>query len=426
MNIKVAYGKTGLIVDVPEKNLAAVLRMTEKPVLPDPMQATRDKLKHPTGTPPLLELARGKKSACVAVSDITRPVPNAVIVPPVMETLEAAGIPRENITILVATGIHRPNEGRELDVILGPDLPKKYRVVNHMPRDLDSHEYLGETPYYKAPIWVDKTFLAADLRIATGLIEPHLMAGYSGGRKTIVPGISAFETLKVLHGAVSMAHPRNTEGNLADNTFHEEALYVARLVRTDFIVNVTMNEKRGITGVFAGDLNEAHLEGVRFMSTQCRDTVPEPVDAVITTSAGYPLDLTFYQVIKGMTAAMNIVKPGGVIIIAARLEEGIGSPEFTTLILETASPGQFEENIRKPGYLVLDQWQLQKLCQVLHQNEVWLYTEGLDHDTQRELFVHPLDSVEEGIRMVLDRFGPDAKIAVVPEGPYVLAQCGCA
>jgi lactate racemase len=424
MNIELAYGKTGLDVVIPDENLAGVLRMTETPVLPDPVRTTREKIAAPTGTPSLAELAKGKKSACVVVSDITRPVPNSVIVPPIMETLEAAGIPRENITILIATGIHRPNEGDELITILGEDLPKKYRVVNHMPRDVDSHEYLGETPIYKAPIWVDKTFLAADLRIATGLIEPHLMAGYSGGRKAVVPGCSAFETLKVLHGAPCMAHENNTEGVIEGNTFHSEALHIARLARTDFIVNVTLNETRGITGVFAGDLDEAHMEGIRFMSTQCRGTVPEKVDAVITSSAGFPLDLTFYQIVKGMTAVQNIVKKGGVIIIVARIAEGIGSPEFTDLIIETSSPGEFENNIGKPDYnLVLDQWQLQKLCQVLRNNEVWLYTEGLDKDTQEQLFVKPLDSVEQGIELLKERFGANARIAVVPDGPYVMAQC---
>ncbi len=288
-----------------------------------------------------------------------------------------------------------------------------------MPRDPDSHEYLGETPVYKAPIYIDKTFLTADLRIITGLIEPHLMAGYSGGRKAIVPGISAFETLKVLHGAECIADERNIEGVIEGNLFHEEALYVARLARVDFIVNVTLNERREITGIFAGELNEAHIEGVKFMSTQCKDTVDEPVDAVITTSAGYPLDLTFYQAIKGMTSAQRILKEGGVLIIAAKIAEGIGSTEFTKLILETESVVEFLENIKKPGYMVLDQWQLQKFCQVLEKHEVWMYSDGLDGNTLKKLFVTPLESVEDGIEKVKARFGEDARIAVIPEGPYV-------
>ncbi|MFC1528741.1 nickel-dependent lactate racemase [Candidatus Latescibacterota bacterium] len=421
MKIDIAYGREGVSIDIPERNLVKILRMTDKPVIPDPQEETLKKLSSPSGTPPLADLARGKSSACIVVSDITRPVPNSTIVPPIIQVLEDAGISSENITILVATGIHRPNEGEELITVLGDELPKKYRVVNHMSRDLDTHEYLGETPQYKAPIYMDKTFLAADLRIATGLIEPHLMAGYSGGRKTILPGISAFETLKVLHGAESMAYEKNVEGIIEGNLFHQEALYVAQLARVDFIVNVTLNERREITGIFAGELNEAHREGVRFMDTQCRDTVDEPVDAVITTSAGYPLDLTFYQAIKGMTAAQGILKKDGILIIAAKIEEGIGSPEFTKLILETESVDEFLENIKKPGYLVLDQWQFQKFCYVLKDHEVWLYSDGIDHETQKKLFVTPLESVEEGIEKVKARLGENATIAVIPEGPYVYA-----
>ena len=192
-------------------------------------------------------------------------------------------------------------------------------------------------------------------------------------------------------------------------------------MRVDFIVNVTLNERREITGIFAGDLNEAHMKGVEFMKTQCRDTVDEPVDAVITTSAGYPLDLTFYQAIKGMTAAQGILKKGGILIIAAKIEEGIGSPEFTKLILETESVEEFLENIKKPDSLVLDQWQFQKFCNVLENHEVWLYSDGIDRETQEKLFVTPLESIEDGIEKVKARIGENAAIAVIPEGPYVYA-----
>jgi len=422
MKLEIAYGGDGLAVDVPDRNLVKVMRMQEKPAIADPAAETRKKLREPTGSPPLAELVKGKSTACVVVSDITRPVPNAVILPPILETLEENGIHRSAITILNSTGIHRPNEGDELVQLLGPDIPKKYRVVNHMGRDSDSHDYLGETPVYKAPIHVDRRYLKADLRIVTGLIEPHLMAGFSGGRKAVMPGICAFETVSVLHGFAPMEHERAVEGVIDGNPVHEEIMYVAKKARVDFMVNVTLNERRGITGVFAGGLEDAHAEGVAFMRTQCRDTVPEPVDAVITSAAGYPLDLTFYQVIKGMTAAQWVLGDGGVLIIAGRMAEGIGSPEFTKLVLDTDDWRDFIANAQKPGDLVLDQWQFQKFCQVLRKHEVWLYSEGVDRKTQEKLFVTPLDSVEQGIERVLGRFGPDARIAVIPEGPYVLAQ----
>ncbi len=421
MNIEIAYGKEGLAIDVPNKNLVKILRMNEKPVVADPAGEVMVKLGHPIGTPPLAELAKGRKTVCIVVSDITRPVPNAVILPPMLEVLERAGVPREGITILNATGLHRPNEGDELVALLGPDIPKRYRIVNHMGRDLASHEYLGETPIYKAPIHVDKTFVNADLHIATGLIEPHFMAGYSGGRKAIFPGICAFESVKVLHGPAPMSHERAVECNLDGNPVHAEALHVAKAARVDFILNVTLNERRQITGVFAGGLEEAHREGVAFMARQCRSEVDAPVDAVITSAAGFPLDLTFYQTVKGMTAAAGILRKDGVVVIASKCGEGIGSPEFTKLILGSDSIERFLEDIRKPGVYTLDQWQLQKLASVVTGHEVWLYSDGIPKDTQKNLFVTPLGSMEEVVPRILERFGPNARIAVIPEGPYVYA-----
>lgn len=424
MKIELAYGREGLTVDIPDKNIVKILRMRDLPALPDPLEETRRKIESPTGSASLAEIAAGKKSACIVISDITRPVPNRIILPPILETLENAGIPRDAITILNGTGIHRPNEGAELVELLGPDIPKKYRIVNHMGRDLASHVNMGETPVFKAPVYIDKRYTEAELRIVTGLIEPHLMAGFSGGRKAIMPGICAFETVKVLHGYEAMSNERAIEGVIDGNPVHEEILYVAKLARVDFMVNVTLNEKRAITGVFAGGLEAAHDEGVAFMRTQCGDMVDEPVDAVVTTSAGYPLDLTFYQTVKGMTAAQWVLKDGGVMIIASKLAEGIGSPEFTRLMLETETVEGFVESIKDPSRLVLDQWQFQKFCQVLAGKEVWLYSDGIDKATQAKLFVTPLESVEAGIARILERFGDNARIAVIPEGPYVLAQCG--
>ncbi len=423
MKIELAYGKEGMSFDIPDENCVKVLRMRETEALADPVSVTKEKLLAPTGSKPLKEIAAGKKSACVVISDITRPVPNTVILPPILETLEEAGIPREAITILNGTGIHRPNEGDELVELVGPDIPEKYRVLNHMGRDPETHVNLGETPVFKAPINVDSRYMEADLKIVTGLIEPHLMAGFSGGRKAIMPGICAFETVSVLHGFEAMGHPASVEGAIEGNPVHEEILYVAKLAGVDFMVNVTLNEKRGVTGVFAGDLEAAHEEGVAFMRGQCGDNVDEPVDAVITSAAGYPLDLTFYQVVKGMTAAQWVLKEGGVMIIAAKMAEGIGSPEFTRLMLETDTIDDFLGAAADPANLVLDQWQFQKFTQVLKKHEVWLCSDGVDKDAQENLFVTPLDSIEDGIRKIRTRFGESAKIAVIPEGPYVLAGC---
>ena len=426
MKLDIAYGKEELTVDVPDRNLAGVLRMQDKPVIQNPMQRLHELLDAPTGTPPLAELAKGKSSACIVISDITRPVPNEIILTPMLEVIEKAGISRDAITILNATGMHRPNEGDELVSLVGKRIADTYRIVNHKGREESTHRYLGDTPHYHAPMHVDTRYLEADLRIVTGLIEPHLMAGFSGGRKAIMPGICGFETLKVLHGAQAMSHPKTVEGVIDDNPFHADILHVARTARVDFMVNVTLNERREITGIFAGELEEAHREGVSFMETQCIGVIDEPVDAVITSSAGYPLDLTFYQAIKGITAAVPVVKENGVIIIAAKLGEGVGSPEFTKLVTETESVDHFLSDIRQPGYLVFDQWQFQKFCMVRRDRDIWLYSDGIDKETQNRLFVRPIDSLQNAVDAVLEKFGGDARIAVIPEGPYVLARTAAA
>ena len=425
MKIELAYGAEGLEIDMPDANLAGILRMNDMPVIDDPHAEIAKKLASPTGSLPLAEIAAGRKSACIVISDITRPVPNSIILPSVLEVLERAGIPREGITILIGTGLHRPNEGAELEQLLGPDIPKRYRIVNHFGKDGELQRYLGETPIYHAPIYVDNTYLNADLKIATGLIEPHFMAGYSGGRKAIMPGICGAETIKVLHGPDAIANGKSAEGRVDGNPLHDEMLYVAKQAGVDFIVNVTLNEERAITGVFAGDLDAAHREGVRFMERQCVSMLEQPVDAVITTGAGYPLDLTFYQSVKALTAAMPILREGGVIILAAKCSEGIGSRDFTRLILEAPTMERFLADIRRPDYYVLDQWQLQKMAMVRDRFDVWFYSDSIDRETQRNLFVTPLASVEDGIARVRERFGENARIAVIPEGPYVAGRlCG--
>ncbi|MCE5268741.1 MAG: nickel-dependent lactate racemase, partial [Planctomycetaceae bacterium] len=330
MRIRLDYGRTGLEVDLPDRNLVGVLRCPESKPLADPAAAVRQALQQPTGAPSLAELARGRRNACIVVSDVTRPVPNRVLLPPILDTLEAAGIPRSNITILVATGLHRPNLGDELVEMLGPDIPKNYRIENHDGRRLDKHTFLGNTAN-GTPVWVDSHYATADLKILTGLIEPHYMAGFSGGRKAICPGISAFETVGAWHGPAFLEHPNARNGCIHGNPVHEESTAIARMAGCDFIVNVVINAQRQILNVVAGDMEAAFLEGVAFARRHVTATLPEPVDIVVTTSAGYPLDATFYQSVKGMVGALGVVKQGGTIVLAASLSEGIGGPEFQRL-----------------------------------------------------------------------------------------------
>jgi lactate racemase len=421
MRFKLEYGRTGLDVELPAERIVRTLKYKDAQPLPDPAGSLAEMLAHPIASPPLAEIARGKKTACIAICDITRPVPNELILKPVLRTLEEAGIARQDITILVATGLHRPNLGDELVEMVGREIVENYRIENHYGQELSQHTYLGQSPR-GVPIWIDTRFVQADLKITTGLIEPHLMAGFSGGRKLICPGIAALETIKVWHGPEFLEHPSADCGILDGNPVHEENTWIARRTGCDFIVNVVIDSERRPLKWVAGDMEAAFLEGVKFVKEVVRDTVAEPVDIVVTSCAGYPLDTTFYQSVKGMTGALPIVKQGGTIIIAASLSEGIGSPQFEQLFREHANLELFVERILGKDYFMMDQWQLEELAKVRRKAKVKMVSGGIAPEVLAGLFVEPATSVEAAVAASLAEYGPGAKIAVIPKGPYVLAQ----
>jgi nickel-dependent lactate racemase len=419
MNVTLDYGRTGLDVTLPDDRLIAPpLAIRDAPPLLDPERALEESLRNPTGTRPLAELARGKRSACVVVCDITRPVPNKLILPPVLRTIEAAGVPRDAITILVATGLHRPNEGAELIELVGAEVARTYRCENHFGKDRDSHEYLGTTPA-GVPAWIDRRYLRAELKITTGLIEPHLMAGYSGGRKVICPGIAGLETVKVWHGPRFLEHPRADCGIVEGNPVHDENTRIAKMAGCDFIVNVCIDGKRRVTWLGAGDMIAAWEKGVQFCRDAVKAGVPQLCDVVVTSCAGYPLDTTWYQAVKGLTGAMPIVKPGGTIVMAASLTEGLGSPEFQRQLDEYEARGCYDVP-SESDTCEMDEWQLVMMKKVVSRCRVKVVTGGLPADVLRRCRVEPAASVEQAVSESLAEYGPAARLAVIPKGPYVL------
>ena len=417
MKIKLAYGTKGLEVQVPDRQVVKVLTMRNVPPMTDIYIEITKTLLQPIGlNQTLFDMAKGRSSACILVCDITRPVPNKIILPPVLKTLHAAGLRHDQITLLVATGIHRPNLNDELVELLGPDIAGHYRIENHYAHDHSSHQHLGRTTR-GTEVWLDRRYLAADLKIATGFIEPHLMAGYSGGRKLIVPGIASIETMRTMHGAALLSHPESREGVIEGNPFHEEALEIACMAGVDFIVNVALDEEKRIVRVFSGELEQAHREGVRFVREIVQDTVPAPVDVVITTAGGYPLDKTWYQAIKGLTAAMPVVKPGGTIIIAAECSEGIGGEDFTRLVQEKADLQLFMQEILADKYFITDQWMLQEYAKVAGTCRVIVVSGGLSAAQKKSSHLSWSGTVESA----LQKLPGNARIAVIPKGPYILA-----
>ena len=421
MNIHLPYGRRGLDVQIPDDVDAEVLRLNPLPALGDTDRVLDDSYRAPIDTPSLDKIALGRESACIVICDVTRPVPNQAILRPMLKCLEDSGMARDKITVLIATGLHRPNEGAELEEMIGAFVKENYRVVNHVARDSSTQSALGEIQFEggSADVAINSHYTRADLKIATGLIEPHFMAGYSGGRKLICPGIASAETITQFHSSRMIGHDQSYAGNLRGNPIHAMSRAVAGHVGIDFICNVTLSESREITGVFSGDLDAAHNAGIEHVDKQSKVRCRQ-ADIVITTSAGYPLDTTFYQTIKGMVGALPAVKSGGTIIIASQMSEGVGSEEFVAMCRSLSTRDEFIERIFNDD-VVYDQWQLQKMMQVLQKCDVMIVTGGerVSHDFLRNALLTPMPTVEDALAAALQTYGARATVNIIPEGPYV-------
>lgn len=419
-DVTFAFGKTGLSVSVPPGHTYEVVESRSAPALDNVDSALELALDRPIAGPSLRDLAEGKRTAAIAVCDITRPAPNRVTLPPILRRLHEAGITKQNVTILIATGLHRGATEAEINSILGPEIASKYRVLNHDARSLDDHRFLGKTAN-GTPVYIDERFMAADLHITLGFIEQHLMLGFSGGRKLVAPGVAAQETIKIIHSPKFMRDPLATEGSIIENPLHAELLEMASMARHDFLLDVTLTREREISGIFAGEPVKAHAAGVDFLRTTSLQKVSGLADVVITSAAGHPLDLTFYQTIKGITAAEHIAKPGGRILVMGECAEGIGSPEFAQKLKDYSGPQSYLDEIRDTE-VVVDQWQLEKLALTQLKNQLFFYAPGVTNSQIGCLADRNYPSLEDAIAAVLQGLLPGARVALLPDGPYVFAR----
>ena len=421
MHIDLRYGKGTYRLDLDPAWDVTVIRKPEMPLLADPVGAVRTALAQPVGARPLAEEARGAKSACILVCDITRPVPNGLFLPLLVRELIDAGIPADGITILVATGLHRPNEGAELAELVGdPWVMQTVRVLNHFARNDADHVDLGATSR-GTPVKLDRRFVEADVRIATGLVEPHFMAGYSGGRKVIAPGVAHKDTITTFHSARFMAHPRAANCVLEGNPLHEEQLEIMRKLGHALALNTVIDEHRRLSFVNFGEVVQSHLLAVDFIRRYAVVPVARKFATVVTSAAGYPLDKTYYQTVKGMVAPIDILAPGGDLLIVSECAEGMGSTEYVEAqqrLLGLGADG-FMADISAKRFADIDEWQTQMQLKPMRAGMVHLYSEGLNAESVRLTGVHKIDSVSEAIRVSVKRSG-DRHIAVIPEGPYVV------
>ena len=422
MKIELKYGREGLMVDLADDLDVTVIRKPTMPVIEDSETAVVQALDNPVGTPPLRALAETATSATIAICDITRPVPNGLFLRPMIEQLIGGGISADAITVIVATGLHRPNLGAELEELIGDSwVLRKVKVVNHYARDDDAHVLVGKTKARGSVIRLDRRFVDADLRIVTGLVEPHFMAGYSGGRKVIAPGLAHAETITTFHNARFMGNPLATSCILRGNPLHEEQVELVGMVGGALALNTVINEERNLSFINFGEVLESHTEAVNFAGQYCQVAVPRKYQTVLTSSAGYPLDKTYYQTIKGMVGAMDILAPGGDLIVASEISEGMGSAEFVAAQQRLLSMGRdtFLDTLRGQHHAEVDEWQTQMQLKPMAIGNVQLFSGGLDPADYPLTGVDVVHSIEEAVDNSVRRTG-DTAVAVIPEGPYVV------
>jgi len=411
------YGLRGLLLNLAGLN-ATVLRPRYIEGLPNEHTAFIDSVRHPRNALPLREIISADETLAVVIPDITRALPSDRLLPWLFEEL---GEPEpENVTIIVGTGAHRGNTYEELLQMVGPEIVAKYRIVNHDARNPDSLLKAGYSPYgYDVSYTAE--YVKADRRILLGFIEPHFMAGFSGGYKAVFPGIADLNAIQMYHGFANIAHPDSTWGSLEENPTQNHIRSAGRLLPIDFLVNVTLNTDRQITGYFCGDVTSAHEAGCVFSKETAMVGVEKKFAIIVTTNSGYPLDLNLYQSVKGMSAAHSITAKDGLIITAAQCKDGF--PEHGTFkdqLLRWASPDEGWNAIRDPDFREPDQWQTQKLLQILQTCRVNLFSE-LDPDLVRRAHLTPIGNVREAINVELTRLDkPDTPVAVLPEGPLTI------
>ncbi|MCA9212567.1 MAG: nickel-dependent lactate racemase [Planctomycetales bacterium] len=412
---------------------SAELQVIRKPIMPvidDSGAAVTRALELPVGSDggigSLKQLAERSKSACIAICDITRPVPNRLFLRPAIETLLAAGMNADSITVLVATGLHRPNEGDELRELVGDDwVLDNIRVVNHVATNDNDHVELGRTSTRGTPVKIDRRFVDADLRIATGLIEPHFMAGYSGGRKVIAPGLAHADTIRTFHNHAFMSNPAAKNCNLDENPLHEEQLQIVKMLGGAFAINTVIDEDRNLSFVNFGEILASHAEAVEFVQQYCCVDVDRRFDVVVTSAAGYPLDQTYYQTVKGMVGAIDILKQGGDLFIVAECSEGIGSADYLHAQRRLGQLGDdgFIQSLQGKNLADIDEWQTQMQTKATRVGTVHLYSK-LDDSLKSLTGVRTYHSVEEFQTVLNDAIerSNDRSIAAIPEGPYVIPR----
>jgi nickel-dependent lactate racemase len=418
VKINLAYGKTGLPLELNDGWNVTVVEPKFVPGLPNPPAALKQALQSPLGSPRLADVVKPANTVGIVFCDITRPAPSHLMIPAILA--ELPHVPRENITLFNALGTHRPNSEVELRAMLGDELVNNYRIVQNNSTDQSTQVLLVPSSRGR-DIRLNRKFVECDVKILTGFIEPHFFAGFSGGGKMIMPGMAGLSTVLGNHGAAMIANPQATWGVTWGNPIWEEIREIALKANPTFILHVTLNKGKEITGVFAGNFDAAHAAGCAFVKETAMAPVSQPFDIVITTNSGYPLDLNLYQAVKGMSAAAQVVRQGGAIIVAADCWDGIPNHGlYGRLLQATDSPQALLNTICAPGFLKQDQWQAQIQAQIQLKANVYVRTDNLTPAQIEEALLKPCASIEATVAQLRQHYGPQARICVLPEGPQTI------
>jgi nickel-dependent lactate racemase len=410
------YGKGFIHLKTPAKNLLEICIPKEPRGLANEEKEIELALRNPIKKPPLSTLLDSRDKVAIIIDDITRPTPSYKIIPAILDELP---IPNENVTILVATGLHRKNTEEELKVMLGHDVLSKVRVINHDALDEKELVYVGKTSR-GTELEINKLVINADKIITTGHIEPHEFAGFTGGRKSILPGVSGIDTINVNHGPKMLDHPRARIGILDGNPIHEDMVEAAKIAGVDFIVNVVLNSRKKIAKVVAGDLMEAHLEGVKFCERYACTGINQLGDIVIASS-GYPSDINLYQSFKSIVAAENFVKEGGIIILLAECRDGVGSSLFYEWLKTSTSADDIIERIQMKGYCAdIDHCYL--LSRILRRNEIIIVSSHPSIRKINKMLMRTTRSPKSALRVALKERGEKAAIIALPYATRIIPK----
>ena len=416
MKVYLPYGRETLREELPDGQVLAVAENHLEDYVPDRTEEelVRAALEDPIGSPTLEELARGKERVVVIASDHTRPVPSRLIIPPMLAAIRR-GNPAAKITLLIATGCHRGTTRAELEEKFGPEIVENEKIVVHDCADEENLVTLGTLPS-GGTLRINRLAAEADLLVSEGFIEPHFFAGFSGGRKSVLPGIAAKETVYWNHNAAFIKDPHARAGELERNPIHRDMIYAARAAKLAFICNVVINSRHEVLGAFAGDCDLAHRAGAEFLQKLCGTTLPI-ADIVITTNNGHPLDQNIYQAVKGMSTAETVCKEGGVIIMAAACEDGHGGEVFARTFREGGRAAEILERIEATpaSETEADQWQSQIFARVLKKCRVVLISKA-DPELVRSLQMVPAANMEEALAAARELVGREGSIVVIPQG----------